>query len=705
MLRIGQHNIRLTNRDKVLYARAGFTKQQVVDYYIEVAPYLLPHLRDRPVTLKRYPNGTRGQFFYEKDAPTFTPDWVKTFPVPRRAGGPDINYIVINDVATLAWCATLANLEVHPFLHRIPQINQPTGVVFDLDPGEGMDVLSCGKVALLLREALAAIDLEAFPKVSGSKGLQLHVPLNTRVTYGATEKFALLTAQALERAHPRLVVSDMAKAKRAGKVLIDWSQNADYKTTVAVYSLRAKRDEPFVSFPVSWRELERAIATKNAQSVSFDPATALRRLGDAGDLYRPVLRLKQRLPDVARRATGGRRMEPQPRSLEAYSAKRNFMRTPEPAAAVPRASRQGGRRRFVVQKHAASHLHYDFRLEMHGVLKSWAVPKGVPEKPDERRLAMATEDHPVEYLDFEGTIPKDQYGGGTVMVWDIGSYDIMEGNYWKGDLQVSLRGRKLAGAWHLHRDDDRKWSLVKLADGNRRRRGRRVVDDTSALTSRTMEKIAADNDRQWQSNRSGDNQHRPPSDKSRGTRRETFDLADLPTATPEFLQPMRPVLVTTLPEGAQWSYEPKLDGYRALALKTGGVVRLFSRNENVLNKRFPAIAAALTSLPDDTLIDGEIVALDDAGRPAFNLLQNDGTGPGVQYYAFDALIYRGRSLLGATLDKRRRVLAAALANIGDPVQPVVTLNAPVADLIAAAKRFGLEGIVAKRIDSRYEPGR
>jgi bifunctional non-homologous end joining protein LigD len=344
---------------------------------------------------------------------------------------------------------------------------------------------------------------------------------------------------------------------------------------------------------------------------------------------------------------------------------------------------------------------------MYGVLKSWAVPKGVPQNVDEGRLAMATEDHPVEYLDFEGTIPQGQYGGGTVMVWDIGTYDVIEGNYWKGDLEVSLSGMKLAGTWHLRRDDERKWSLVKTADAKRRKRRRRLGDHTSALTGRTMERIAAANDRQWQSNRSdgGDRPPRPHLPKSRGTQREAIDLAGLPAATPGFVEPMRPVLVTTLPEGPRWSYEPKLDGYRALALKTGSVVQLLSRNNNILNTRFPAIGTALTRLPDDTLIDGEIVALDDAGRPAFNLLQNDRTGPGVHYYAFDALIYRGRSLLEISLDKRRSVLAAALANIEDPVQAAVALDAPVAELIAAAKRFGLEGIVAKRLDSRYEPAR
>src|SRR5438874_9343843 len=293
----------------------------------------------------------------------------------------------------------------------------------------------------------------------------------------------------------------MAKNLRVGKVFIDWSQNADFKTTIGVYSLRAKRARPYVSMPVRWNELATALKKSDAALLDFEPKEALHRLKRVGDLFAPLRKLKQKLPKEFGSAAPAkpRRI---PKSLSDYDAKRHFARTTEPVPHSPRRSAQGGRRRFVIQKHAASHLHYDLRLEMHGVLKSWAVPKGVPQKPDERRLAMATEDHPVEYLDFEGTIPKGQYGGGTVMVWDIGTYDIIEGNYWTGDLQVSLSGRKLAGAWHLHRDDERKWSLVKIADDNGRKRRRRVMDDTSVLTGRTMERIAADNDRQWQSNRS-----------------------------------------------------------------------------------------------------------------------------------------------------------------------------------------------------------
>jgi bifunctional non-homologous end joining protein LigD len=198
--------ISVSNPDKVLYP-AGFTKSQVVDYYVRVAPFILPHLRDRPLTLKRYPDGVRGEFFYEKRAPQFTPDWIKTFPVPRSAGGPPIKYIVINNVSSLAWVANLASLEIHPFLHRVPDIKRPTFVVFDLDPGEGTDVLTCAKVAVLLKEVFNRLDLQSFVKASGSKGLQVYVPLNTPVTYDVTEPFAKSVAKWLEQRHPTFVVS------------------------------------------------------------------------------------------------------------------------------------------------------------------------------------------------------------------------------------------------------------------------------------------------------------------------------------------------------------------------------------------------------------------------------------------------------------------------------------------------------------------
>ncbi|HET8550175.1 MAG TPA: non-homologous end-joining DNA ligase [Bryobacteraceae bacterium] len=501
-LKVGGRTITISNPDKLMYPVARVTKAQVIDYYARVSRWLLPHLKDRPVTLKRYPEGVSGEHFYEKDAPAWTPEWVRTHPVPRRAGGPDIRYIIIDDLPTLVWCANLANLEIHPSLHRAPALDTPTLMVFDLDPGEGADILTCARVAFLLRDVLERLKLKSFAKVSGSKGIQICVPLNTPITYEVTQPFARTVAELLAREHPQLIVSDMSRAVRKRRVFIDWSQNADHKTTAGVYSLRAKRQHPFVSAPVAWDELESAVAEKDSGTLYFNPEAALVRLAKIGDLFAPVLKLKQKLPEafIDQLAPGARK--PVPKSLREYRSRRDFSATEEPAPAPPRRSRQGGRRRFVIQKHAASHLHYDFRLEMHDVLKSWAVPKGVPWKRDEKRLAQATEDHPIEYLDFEGTIPKGQYGGGTVMVWDIGTWELIEGNYYKGRLQIYLTGRKLKGEWLLVKEggrEDRRWSLIKTGASARPVSAKR--DDESALTGRTMEQIANANDRQWQSNR------------------------------------------------------------------------------------------------------------------------------------------------------------------------------------------------------------
>ncbi len=689
-LQVEGRAVPVSNLEKKLYP-SGFAKAQVIDYYIRVAPWLLPHLRDRPVTLKRYPDGVRGEFFYEKDAPDFTPDWVHTFAVPRRGGGPDIRYVVINDLATLVWCANLANLEIHPFLHRVPNIDTPTYLVFDLDPGPGADVLTCAEVAFLLREALSRRKLECFSKVSGSKGIQVYVPLNTPVTYDQTQPFARALAEALARGHPDLIVADMAKALRRKRVFIDWSQNADFKTTIGVYSLRAKRDEPFVSLPVRWEDLRAAVGKNDAGSLYFSPEAALARLEELGDLFAPVLSLEQRLPATPEAL-------PRHRNLAEYHRKRDFAQTPEPAGALPRASRQGSRRRFVIQKHAATHLHYDLRLEMHGVLKSWAVPKGVSYAPGVKRLAMQTEDHPLEYLDFEGVIPEGQYGGGTVMVWDIGTYELVEGNVFKGFVRIFLNGRKLKGEWTLRKAGERNWFLQKSGEPMKPLAPKK--ENTSALSGRTMEQIAAAPAAVWHSDRA----ERPQ--RTRAIREEP-NLDALPDARLEFIPPMQPKLVAELPEGDEWQYEIKLDGYRALAVRTRDRVLLYSRRNNTLNDRFPAIAEALSPLSEGAMLDGEIVALDESGRPVFNLLQTWRTSRApLLYYAFDALAYKGRDLTKLPLRERRSVLEhSALRGLSDPVRLSAALTGKPKELVAAAREQGIEGFVAKRLDSIYEAGK
>lgn len=285
----------VSNVDKVLYPETGFTKGQVIDYYIRVAPVLLPHLKNRPITLKRYPEGVEGFFFYEKQCPSHRPGWVKTAEVPSRREAGKIDYCMMNDLPALIWAANLADLELHTFLHRAPIIHRPTSLAFDLDPGAPADILLCCQVAVWLRTIFSRLGMQCFVKTSGSKGLQLFAPLNTPVKYEKTKAFAYALAEQLEREHPNQVVSRMQKTLRKGKVFIDWSQNDEHKTTVNVYSLRAKR-QPTVSTPITWQELEAALGAGDPGCLVFDSAAVLERIEKRGDLFAPVLTLKQRMP-------------------------------------------------------------------------------------------------------------------------------------------------------------------------------------------------------------------------------------------------------------------------------------------------------------------------------------------------------------------------------------------------------------------------
>jgi bifunctional non-homologous end joining protein LigD len=278
-----------------MWPETGFTKGEMIDYYARVAEAILPHLRGRPLTLKRYPNGVAEKFFYEKRCPKHRPDWVRTAPIWSGQNEGDIDYCVCDDRATLIWVAQLASLELHPSLSHAKDIERPTVLAFDLDPGPPAGMLECCTIGLRLRELFDGLGLESFPKTSGSKGLQVYVPLNTKVTYDETKPFAHAVAQALERSDPDLVVSRMAKNLRKGKVLVDWSQNDQHKTTVAVYSLRAK-ERPTASTPVEWKDVERALKRKDPEILRFEAGDVLKRIDKQGDLFAPVAELKQKLP-------------------------------------------------------------------------------------------------------------------------------------------------------------------------------------------------------------------------------------------------------------------------------------------------------------------------------------------------------------------------------------------------------------------------
>ena len=318
----------LSNLEKVLYPDAGFTKAQLIDYYVRIAPVLLPHLRGRPLTMKRYPEGVDGEMFYQKNCPDHRPPWVATARVWSEGNKRWMDYCMVQEVATLVWAANLADIELHTSLSLAKEILRPTMIVFDLDPGEPANIVQCCQSAIWVRDIFQHFGLQSFPKTSGSKGLQVYVPLNTPVTYDDTKAFAHEIARMLEAQHRDQIVSDMKKSLRVSKVFVDWSQNDDHKTTVCVYSLRAK-SRPTASTPVAWKEVEQCWAKKDAGLLVFESHQVLKRVERMGDLFEPVLKLKQKLPAldalVALRDGGEIRVQAAPQGKAVVKVKK---RTP-----------------------------------------------------------------------------------------------------------------------------------------------------------------------------------------------------------------------------------------------------------------------------------------------------------------------------------------------------------------------------------------
>lgn len=383
-------------------------------------------------------------------------------------------------------------------------------------------------------------------------------------------------------------------------------------------------------------------------------------------------------------------------SLKEYVRKRDFRKTPEPDAA-PAKKKTG--HRFVVQKHDASRLHYDFRLEMEGTLKSWAVPKGMPFAHGEKHLAVQVEDHPLAYIDFEGTIPKGQYGGGTVMVWDQGTFEPLSKtpakDLAKGKLHFILQGKKLKGEWYLVRlRDESQWLLIR--GGENMEPVSRKQEDTSALSGRSMSQLSK-GDRVWQSKSASETASKTA--KRRSAR---------PAPLPKFIEPMKARLAAHPPKG-DWSYEIKFDGFRALALKGGSQVRLLSRNEKDFGAKFPEVMEGVLALKaQDAIIDGEIVALDSEGRSSFQLLQARELGeerPPLFFYAFDLLQLDGEKLIDLPLLERRERLAGLLRGAPEVIRYSDSLGTDAKRLLAQVRKLNLEGLIGKRTDSLYEAGK
>jgi bifunctional non-homologous end joining protein LigD len=431
--------------------------------------------------------------------------------------------------------------------------------------------------------------------------------------------------------------------------------------------------------------------------------------------------------------------------LTDYKRKRDFKRTSEPKGGKPKPKTVRGASRFVIQKHDARRLHYDFRLEMEGVLKSWAVPKGLPWKQGEKHLAVEVEDHPIDYVEFEGVIPEGQYGGGTVMVWDRGKYFAYGEHPLKslqdGKLHLVLEGEKAKGEWTLVRirgrdGEKNQWLILKTGSSAKPLSKKR--EDESVKSGRTMKQIAEDRDAEWESNREEKDQSATSTLKARikaalakkntpenkilgqasrlvnrrnGSRRgrSTNPIIDLPSAKPRFIQPMKPRLLEKPPTAGDWMYELKFDGIRAIAVKIDKKVSLLSRNENELARRFPEIVEAIKNLPArECVIDGEVVALDDEGRSSFQLLQAlelEGRKSPVRFYVFDLLQLDGKSLIKLPLGQRKELLAKLCEGVADPIRFSGEIGSDATKLLAEVKRRGLEGLIGKQRNSPYEPGR
>jgi bifunctional non-homologous end joining protein LigD len=697
-MEVDGRELRLTNLDKVFWPEEGYTKGDLIAYYYNVADRILPYLADRPLTMKRMPNGITGSFFYEKDAPSHTPDWMPRCAVASAGTGESrwgptkhevINYLMVENSAGLLFMANLGCVEFHPLHSRCGSIETPDYLFFDLDPflpASYEDVLA---VARHVRVVCKRLGLTAYPKTSGATGMQIYVPIVSGYTYGQIREFVGRVGQVIRQADPDRVTMEWEVRKRTGKVFIDHNMNRVGANIAAVYSMRPEPGAT-VSMPVTWKEVEDG----KVRPQDFTIATLWPRLKKR-DPFRGVLDKPQDITETlkamgiglddelppteshrvdlsgepkTRHSTHSTRSTRSTRSTKSeeaiarskdpklgqYLKMREFGEkgTPEPATGAPSPSGNS----FVIQRHDATRLHYDLRLERDGVLVSWAVPKGLPLVKGERHLAVHTEDHPMEYGSFAGTIPKGHYGAGEVRIWDKGTYDLIE--WTEKKVSFRLHGERYQGEYHLIKTRDKDW-LILMASASQ----------------------------------------------------------EQPLPRPPLFTPMLAQGGYQPFDAKAWWFEPKFDGIRTLLYLEGESVRLISRTGRDQSPIYPELSRLYRRINAiNAVLDGEIVATDDAGNTSFELLQQrmNLASPTeierirrkipVEMVAFDLLWLDGEDLTTKPLSERReRLKESVMEDKG------LRLIYWVADegkaFYAAAKEHGLEGVIAKRAASRYLPGR
>ncbi|MEP7145490.1 MAG: non-homologous end-joining DNA ligase, partial [bacterium] len=642
---VGKRKLELSNLKKILYPDDDIVKAQIIEYYLKIAPTILNHIKGRPLSLVRFPGGIYEEKFFQKNRPDWAPDWIECVTL----GSEDtLDYILATEEATLVWLANLACLEIHQMHSKKPRYEKPDYMVFDLDPPEGYKFEDVVEIALNLKSHLENYGYHTFVKTTGGKGVHIITPIEQKWDFHTVFDTAQEIAKPFVEAHSNLTLH-IKKDARKGRVLIDIYRIRSGQTIVSPYSLRGNSGAP-VSMPLPWDKLEKL---KNPREFNLNNVPGIVNIeGDAWEgisSYAVELHTQRKSKVSTKKTLKASGKYKTPEQLEKYSKKRDFEKTSEPSAKVI----EGKGNQFVIHRHHATRLHYDLRLEKDGVLKSWAVPKGMPPEPGIKRLAVQTEDHPMEYLKFEGTIPKGQYGGGDMWVYAAGRYEITKDK--KDGFYFRLHSPSLDGEYRMHNTKEKDWLLERV--------------------------------------------DRPQMDWIH-----------------ERIEPMLAQSKKEVPVSDEFIYEVKWDGIRVIVSLDEDKISLRSRNNLDLTAKFPELLTAEKSFRGTCAVfDGEIVCLDEYGKPDFkeviHRMKRSAEGDiqramkksPAYCYLFDLIYLDGRAVANEPLLRRREWLKDCIKK--DSSYRLSEIVEDGQGLFKAAGELGLEGIVAKEKNSRYTPGK
>lgn len=630
--------LKLSNLDKILYPDAGISKAEIIQYYMKISPYLIKYIGMRPLTLIRYPDGIDKTKFYSKTCPDWAPSWIKRQDIQHSEE--TVPYVVIHNTAGIVWLANLAALEIHPMQMVVNSMNFPDHFIFDIDPPEGANFSGVIDIALKLKQFLESYKYTPFVKTSGSKGVHIIVPILAKYPHEEMVESVKGLAKLFVQQNKETSTLNLQKGSRNGKTLIDIYRNHMAQTTVSAYSLRA-RPNASISAPVTWEHLTQLESSRDINIRNIDA-----HLEKYGDVWKDLQ--KSAVPLHTHIGKSEELNEQVQEKLEHYLKKRDFSKSPEPQPQLS-ASNQN---RFSIQLHNASNLHYDLRLEDQGVLLSWAIPKGLPYRKGVKRLAIRTEDHPMEYLEFEGTIPKGEYGAGEMWVFALGQTNWIKKSETKYEFE--LDSPQIKGHYYLYRTKGEQW----------------LIERKNEASDTFLEQVI-----------------KP-------------QLADVSKA---------------IPTGFNYSFEIKWDGIRSMIYIKDDKVKILSRSGRDISSQFPELQIAPDAFHiENGLFDGEIISMDEQGRPIFanvisrlhttgerSILAAVNKNP-VYCYLYDCLYLDGRNICSEPLSKRQAWLKVSLKKNNH-----FRLSESMTDgkgLFDAAKTMNLEGIMAKDKTKSYEPG-